>query len=73
MKYHVHTSLGGGWVARRDGASRASGRRPTKAHAVTLARGLLRKRGGGELVVHDRAGLVCSRFMVPDRVRGRNP
>ena len=55
-RLHVHTS-NGGWAIWKEGAKRAIRRFPRRPQAIRFARGQLQARGG-ELIVHDKAGLV---------------
>ena len=59
--YHVIAKSNGKWSVVKAGAERASGNFPTKSEAVKGAAGLLKKSGGGELIVHKTDGRVSSR------------
>ncbi|MCD9188470.1 MAG: DUF2188 domain-containing protein [Pyrinomonadaceae bacterium] len=59
--YHVIAKSDGAWSVKRTGAERASGNYPTKAAAVTSAKRLVSKEGGGELIIHGKDGRVSSR------------
>jgi hypothetical protein len=55
--YHVMTRIGGGWSVRKEGVSRPTGTFDSKSQAIRRAREVARS-GGGEVVIHDRDGLV---------------
>ena len=59
--YHVIAKSDGQWSVKRTGAERASGNFPTKKAAVSTARKLVTKDGGGELIVHGKDGTVSRR------------
>jgi hypothetical protein len=59
--YHIIAKSNGAWSVKRTGAERASGNYPTKAAAVTNAKRLVTKDGGGELIIHGKDGRVSSR------------
>jgi len=59
--YHVIAKSNGEWSVKRTGAERATGNFPTKKGAITTARDLVTKSGGGELIIHERDGRVSKR------------
>ncbi|MEO8073601.1 MAG: DUF2188 domain-containing protein [Acidobacteriota bacterium] len=59
--YHVIAKSDGQWSVKRTGADRVTGNFPTKTRAVTTARELVTKSGGGELIIHERDGRVSKR------------
>lgn len=59
--YHVIAKSDGHWSVKKTGAERASGNFSTKAAAVTSAKKLVTKDGGGELIVHGKDGRVNRR------------
>jgi len=59
--YHVIAKSNGEWSVKRNGADRATGNFPTKKGAVTTARDLVTKSGGGELIIHGKDGRVSQR------------
>jgi hypothetical protein len=54
----------GGWEVRRDGATRASARTSTQQEALEKARDIVRRSGGGEIVVHSQDGSIRDRDTV---------
>jgi hypothetical protein len=54
-----------GWATKTGGAERAEGVYPTQREAEQRGRELLRQRGGGELVTHDRSGEIRSKDTIP--------
>jgi hypothetical protein len=64
----VVRSRDGGWEVRRDGAIRASARTTTQQEAREKARDIVRRSGGGEVIVHRKDGSIRDRDTVaPDR------
>lgn len=59
--YHVIVKSDGRWNVIKTGAERASGVFPTKKEAITTARELVTKSGGGELIIHEKDGRVSKR------------
>lgn len=59
--YHVIARSNGEWSVKKTGAERASGIFPTKKDAVTNARRLVIKSGGGELIIHEKDGRIKER------------
>ena len=59
--YHVIAKSDGSWNVKRTGAERASGKFSTKKEAVTTAKKLVTKDGGGELIIHGKDGRVSRR------------
>jgi len=55
---------GDGWIVRSAGAIRASSHHHTQHAAIERAREMLRKAGGGELVIHTTEGRVRDRETV---------
>ncbi len=55
---HVTPNSDGGWDVQKPDASRASSHHRTQAQAIDRARDIARNVGGGEVVIHDRAGRV---------------
>jgi hypothetical protein len=75
--YHVIVKSDGKWNVIKTGAERASGSFSTKKEAVTTARELVTKSGGGELIIHKKDGRVSKRDSygnepIPPKVNGRN-
>lgn len=56
--YHIVKGSGGGWNAKRAGASRAAGRYPTQSEAEKAAKRLSHNSGGGEVRIHGRDGKI---------------
>lgn len=61
---------GEGWIVRSAGAVRASSHHHTQHAAIERARAVLRKAGGGELVVHNAEGRIRDRETVEGSRRG---
>ncbi len=59
--YHVIAKSNGEWSVKRAGAERATGNFSTKKGAITTARALVTKSGGGELIIHEKDGRVSKR------------
>ncbi len=59
--YHVIAKSNGEWSVKKTGAERSSGNFSTKRAAITSARRLVTKDGGGELIVHGKDGTVSRR------------
>ncbi len=59
--YHVIAKSNGEWSVKRTGAERATGNFSTKKGAITTARELVTKSGGGELIIHEKDGRVSKR------------
>lgn len=55
---HAVPSRHGGWDVVAPGGQRASSHHHTKRAAVDRARKIVRNEGGGEVVIHDRQGLI---------------
>jgi hypothetical protein len=70
IERHVVPNEKGGWDVKSPGASRASAHLEAQEQAVDRARQILRKEGGGELIVHDRDGRIRDKQTVPS---GRDP
>ena len=69
----VYLDIGGRWVNRRDGVSKASSKHDTQEEAIKAAQEMLR-RHGGELTVKSADGKIQSRETVgrADRSPPRN-
>ena len=61
-----------GWATKTGGAERAEGIYPTQREAEDRARAILRERGGGELITHDRSGQIRSKDTI-DRLDPNPP
>ncbi len=59
--YHVIPKSNGEWSVKKTGAERATGNFPTKKGAITIAKDLVTKSGGGELIIHEKDGRVSKR------------
>lgn len=75
--YHVIAKSNGEWSVKRNGAERAARTFSTKNGAITTARKLVMKSGGGELIVHEKDGRVSERNSFtndpkPHKDNGRN-
>ena len=57
-RLHVVSSATGGWVVKKEGVRRASRRFTNQREAITWASEAARKETAGELVVHDRDGMI---------------
>jgi len=68
---YVQQSSNGGWVVVKEGHRRPTAEGSTKAQAVSRARALARRDGGGEVRVVNRAGKVIASNTVPSRDPGR--
>jgi Uncharacterized protein conserved in bacteria (DUF2188) len=55
---HVVPSHDDGWDVVSPGAQRASSHHGTHQAAIDRAREIVRNEGGGEVVIHDRRGLI---------------
>lgn len=55
---HIVPKSSGGWDVKQPGASRASSHHQTQAAAETRAKEILARSGGGEAVIHNRAGQI---------------
>jgi hypothetical protein len=55
---HVVPSREGGWDVVAPGGQRASSHKGTQQAAIDRARDIVRNEGGGEVVMHDRRGLI---------------
>mgnify|MGYP000906922728 CR=1 FL=1 len=55
---HVVPNTDGGWDVRAPGAGRASARTGTQADAIDRARQIVGNAGGGEVVIHNRQGVI---------------
>lgn len=62
---HVVQNPKGGWDVKKPGSSRASAHQPTQDDAVTRAREIVRKGGGGEVRIHGRDGRIRDSDTVP--------
>ena len=67
---HVVPSRLGGWDVVAPGGQRASSHQHTKRAAVDRARKIVRNEGGGEVVIHERQGLIRDSDTV---AQGRDP
>lgn len=65
---HVVPSREGGWDVVAPGAERASSHLVTQQAAVDRAREIVRNEGGGEVVIHDRRGVIRDSDTVPPGV-----
>lgn len=61
-----------GWSVKKDGSDRVESLHPTQREAVDHARTLLRKAGGGELLIHTRDGRIRDKDTV-FRTASRDP
>jgi hypothetical protein len=59
-----------GWVNKRNDADRASSRHETQKEAIDAAKDMLRRQGGGELIVKGQDGKIRSKDTVPP---GKDP
>ena len=55
---HVVPNPEGGWDVRAPGAGRSSAHTNTQADAINRARDIVGNAGGGEVVIHNRQGVV---------------
>jgi hypothetical protein len=55
---HVVPGDKGGWDVVKPGGGRASAHSDTQAEAITRAREIVHKAGGGEVVIHGRDGAI---------------
>jgi hypothetical protein len=55
---HVVPNNNGGWDVKCPGATRSSSHHQTQAAAETRAKQILGRSGGGEAVIHNRAGQI---------------
>jgi hypothetical protein len=55
---HVVPADGGGWNVVKPDGQRPSGHFDRQSEAIDRARDILTNRGGGELVIHNRQGVV---------------
>ncbi|WP_282777461.1 DUF2188 domain-containing protein [Nocardia sp. CC201C] len=55
---HVQPRPDGNWEAAKPDGSRPSAVKPTQLDAINRGRELLRKSGGGELIIHGRDGKI---------------
>ena len=55
---HVVPAREGGWDVVAPGSQRASSHHNMQQAAIDRAREIIRNEGGGEIVIHDRRGLV---------------
>jgi hypothetical protein len=67
----VTPNPGGGWDVRRPTGRRASSHHTTQKEAIQVARRILKNRGGGELRIKGRDGLVRDRMTVSRGVGAR--
>jgi hypothetical protein len=70
--YHVTRDPDGGWVAKAEGAKRASSHHRTQAQAQVAAKRYAGNRGGGEVRVHRPDGAIRDSDTVPP-ARDPNP
>ena len=68
--YHVTRNPEGGWVAKAEGATRASSRHRTQAQAEAAAKRYAGSQGGGEVRIHRPDGTIRDSDTVPP---GRDP
>lgn len=59
--YHIIAKSDGRWNVKKTGAERALGSFSTKREAITTAKRLVTKSGGGELIIHREDGRVSRR------------
>lgn len=59
-----------GWVNKRNDADRASSRHETQKEAIDAAKDMLRRQGGGELIVKGQDGKIRSKDTIAP---GRDP
>lgn len=62
---HVVPNDDGGWSVKAPGAQRASSTHDRQSDAIDRADTILRNRGGGELVTHNREGQIRDKKTVP--------
>lgn len=62
---HVVPSPEGGWNVVAPGSERASSHHDTQQGAIDRAREIVRNAGGGEIVIHDRNGVIRDSDTVP--------
>lgn len=55
---HVVPNPDGGWDVKKPGASRASSHHDTQAGAIDRGEEILHNAGGGELLTHNRDGVI---------------
>jgi len=61
----VYKNNDGEWVNKRTDANRASSKHATQADAVDTAHDMLRKSGGGELIIKGLDGKIRSKDTIP--------
>ncbi|MGI8641289.1 MAG: DUF2188 domain-containing protein [Pyrinomonadaceae bacterium] len=61
QSYQVVARSNGEWSVKKVGATRATKTFSTKEGAITTARELVTKSGGGELIIHEKDGRVSRR------------
>lgn len=64
-KRHVTKSPRGRWDVKKPQAERASSHHQTQGEAEQRAKEIVRKAGGGEVVIHDRKGKIRDSDTVP--------
>lgn len=62
---HVVPSERGGWDVAKPGAGRASSNHPTQSEAEQRAKEIVRRQGGGEVVIHGRDGRIRDSDTIP--------
>ncbi len=55
---HVVPSKSGGWDVKKPGAGRSSAHADTQAEAITRAKQIVGRAGGGEVRIHGRNGAI---------------
>ncbi len=59
--YHVIAKSDGQWSVKRTGADRVTGKFSTQKEAEQEARNIIKRSGGGEIIVHKKDGRVSTR------------
>lgn len=62
---HIVPAPGGGWNVEGPHASRVSAHTRTQAEAIVRAREIVHNAGGGEVVTHNRHGVIRDSDTVP--------
>ena len=73
LNRYVVKSADGGWDVVKEGHRRATAHMRDRAAAITRAKALTRRAGGGEVLVLGSTGKIAESERVPRRAPGRRP
>lgn len=69
VKYHVTPTGDGDWKTKKSGAERAAGIHKNKRDAIEQAKELAKKQSLGQVIIHDKKGVIQTEHTYRDDPR----